>query len=57
MMEQLELIVEQHSPGGDITGPGALPMIIAGDFNSVVESGVYDLLSTRRVPSGHKYFP
>jgi CCR4-NOT transcription complex subunit 6 len=56
MLEQLESIVAQNSPQGDPAGPGALPVIIAGDFNSVVDSAVYDLLSQRRVPAGHRDF-
>jgi len=33
-----------------------IPMIVCGDFNSVPDSGVYDLVSTGHLPSNHPDF-
>ena len=36
--------------------PRNLPLVLCGDFNSLVESSVYELLSTERVEQGEDVF-
>jgi len=47
MLEQLELLSQNYR------NPA---MIIAGDFNSMTDSGVYQLLATRQVDGAHRDF-
>lgn len=40
-------------PAAQYSDPSQIPLLICGDFNSISESGVYELLSQGHVPKDH----
>ncbi|KAF8971229.1 Endonuclease/exonuclease/phosphatase [Flammula alnicola] len=47
---------QPYRPPPTYTDGSKIPLIVCGDFNSVPESGVYELLSTGSLPSTHLDF-
>lgn len=52
--ESEEEIVEEPVPSVEYPNAEAIPLVLCGDFNSMPDSGVYELITTGKLKADHK---